>query len=220
MGKMYFTSFNIDRIRLISNFIAPDQTESLFHYFWQNLPWEQRENATPSGKKFLEPRQTCWYGLPYAYSQVKMDPNLNWDPKLRNLLNQVQKYSDESSYLVLRFIMHRWLILGPFNSVMCNLYEGAKNSIDWHADDEPSLGECPTIASVSLGTTRSFELCRRSELFTSSGKMVTNPYRERVKKPPFEGCKMLYRVFLEAGSLLIMSGFVQKHWLVRFSLFS
>ena len=45
-----------------------------------------------------------------------------------------------------------------FNSVLSNLYRDGHCGVAWHADDEPSLGECPPIASVSLGDTRAFEL--------------------------------------------------------------
>ena len=32
---------------------------------------------------------------------------------------------------------------------------------DWHCDDEPSLGRQPTIASLSLGEMRNFELRKK-----------------------------------------------------------
>lgn len=45
-----------------------------------------------------------------------------------------------------------------FNSVLINLYRDGKDSVSWHSDDEIMLGICPTIASVSLGETRKFEM--------------------------------------------------------------
>ncbi len=57
----------------------------------------------------------------------------------------------------------------------------------WHADDEPELGREPTIASLSLGATRTFELEHRAD-------------RERVAVP------------LEHGSLLVMAGETQHRW--------
>lgn len=45
-----------------------------------------------------------------------------------------------------------------FNSVLINLYRNGKDSVSWHSDDEIMLGICPTIASVSLGETRKFEM--------------------------------------------------------------
>ncbi len=43
-----------------------------------------------------------------------------------------------------------------------NLYRSGQDSIGYHADDEPSLGQQPAIASLSLGATRTFRLKRKS----------------------------------------------------------
>lgn len=48
-----------------------------------------------------------------------------------------------------------------FNSLLCNLYRDEKDSVDWHSDDEPSLGSCPVIASLSFGATRTFEMRKK-----------------------------------------------------------
>jgi alkylated DNA repair dioxygenase AlkB len=75
-----------------------------------------------------------------------------------------------------------------FNAVLLNLYRDGRDGMGWHADDEPELGRNPVIASVSLGETRRFCLRhrRRREL--------------RVDVP------------LAHGSLLLMSGGTQHHW--------
>jgi len=45
-----------------------------------------------------------------------------------------------------------------FNSVLANLYRDGHDHVSWHSDDEPSLGHQPTIASLSFGDTRIFQL--------------------------------------------------------------
>ena len=48
-------------VQYIPNYIA--DPESLFHYFWDNLTWERREDA---------PRRECWMtllGKPYTYGR-------------------------------------------------------------------------------------------------------------------------------------------------------
>jgi alkylated DNA repair dioxygenase AlkB len=50
----------------------------------------------------------------------------------------------------------------PFNAVLANLYRNGRDSMGWHADDEPELGPRPLIASVSFGATRRFCLRDRS----------------------------------------------------------
>jgi len=69
--------------------------------------------------------------------------------------------------------------------VLLNLYRDGRDSMGFHADDEPELGENPLIASVSLGATRRFEL---------------RPKRGKV--PPIA-------LALEHGSLLVMGGTCQ-----------
>ncbi|MEN1729317.1 MAG: alpha-ketoglutarate-dependent dioxygenase AlkB [Pseudomonadota bacterium] len=75
-----------------------------------------------------------------------------------------------------------------FNSVLCNLYRDGRDSMGWHADDEKELGTNPVIASVSLGQSRRFRLKPRGE-----GEALS--------------------LDLVHGSLLVMAGDVQHHWL-------
>lgn len=51
-----------------------------------------------------------------------------------------------------------------FNSVLINLYRDGRDSVSWHSDDEFSLGIHPTIASVSLGEVRKFEMRRKKKV--------------------------------------------------------
>ena len=75
-----------------------------------------------------------------------------------------------------------------FNAVLLNLYRDGRDGMGWHADDEPELGRNPLIASVSLGATRRFCLRHR---------------RRRQLKHDLQ---------LPHGSLLLMAGPTQHHW--------
>lgn len=77
-----------------------------------------------------------------------------------------------------------------FNSVLANLYRDERDSVGWHSDDEPELGKTPFIASLSLGETRIFKLRHKT--------------RKEIKPVSFE---------LGNGSLLLMGGRTQQHWL-------
>ncbi|WP_303309521.1 alpha-ketoglutarate-dependent dioxygenase AlkB [Hymenobacter sp. BT730] len=79
-----------------------------------------------------------------------------------------------------------------FNSVLLNLYRTGQDSMGWHADDEPELGPEPIIASISLGATRRFRL------------------RPRYPQQPDHAALGLD---LSTGSLLVMRGPTQQHWL-------
>lgn len=75
-----------------------------------------------------------------------------------------------------------------FNAVLLNLYRDGRDGMGWHADDEPELGRDPVIASVSLGAPRRFCLRHR---------------RQPDLKLDLE---------LPHGSLLVMAGPTQHHW--------
>jgi alkylated DNA repair dioxygenase AlkB len=74
-----------------------------------------------------------------------------------------------------------------FNSVLLNFYRDGSDSIGYHADNEPELGVNPVIASISLGAIRQF-----------------------VMKHSKSGEKLKFD--LAHGSLLVMSGTCQHHW--------
>ncbi|MCW8886641.1 MAG: alpha-ketoglutarate-dependent dioxygenase AlkB, partial [Motiliproteus sp.] len=76
-----------------------------------------------------------------------------------------------------------------FNAVLANLYRHGQDSMGWHCDNEPELGTKPILASVTLGAERRFCLRHKGD-----------------KSHNFELC-------LQHGSLLLMAGATQQHWL-------
>lgn len=132
------------------------------------------------GEAYDEPRLTCWYGeLPYTYARSTMAANTQWHPLLLTLREAVEQASGCS-----------------FNSLLCNLYRDGHDSIGWHSDDEASLGNKPTIASLSLGDTRVFSL-RKQPPPEENGDFT---YVERIRVP------------LGHGTLLLMDGATQDDW--------
>ncbi len=75
-----------------------------------------------------------------------------------------------------------------FNSCLLNLYHSGEEGMSWHSDDERELGKNTTIASLSLGAQRKFVFKHKET-------------KEKVE------------VVLENGSLLVMKGRTQTHWL-------
>jgi alkylated DNA repair dioxygenase AlkB len=131
--------------------------------------WRQ-EIARVMGRAVPLPRLTAWYGeAGYIYSGIRHEPR-PWTPILLDLKAIAEALAGQ-----------------PFNSVLLNLYRDGRDSVSWHADDEPGLGPEPMIASLSLGAARRFLLRHRRT-------------RERVE------------VVLGHGSCLVMSGAVQHHW--------
>lgn len=77
-----------------------------------------------------------------------------------------------------------------YNSCLLNLYHDGSEGMAWHSDGEKDLRKNGAIASLSFGAERKFSFKHKK-----SGEKID--------------------VFLEAGSLLVMKGETQTHWLHR-----
>ncbi|HLR37668.1 MAG TPA: alpha-ketoglutarate-dependent dioxygenase AlkB [Chitinophagaceae bacterium] len=75
-----------------------------------------------------------------------------------------------------------------YNSCLLNLYHNGNEGMNWHSDDEKDLAPYAAIASVSLGAARPFAFKHKQS-------------KEKVK------------LQLHHGSLLVMKGETQRHWL-------
>jgi len=77
-----------------------------------------------------------------------------------------------------------------FNSCLLNLYHTGDEGMAWHSDSEKQLKRHGTIASVSLGAQRTFAFKHKYTQQTHTS-------------------------LLQHGSLLVMQGTTQDHWLHR-----
>lgn len=77
-----------------------------------------------------------------------------------------------------------------YNSCLLNLYHSGEEGMSWHSDGEKDLKKHGAIASLSFGAERNF--CFK--------------HKETKEKKEF---------LLEHGSLLVMKGETQTHWLHR-----
>ncbi|MTI32094.1 alpha-ketoglutarate-dependent dioxygenase AlkB family protein [Xanthovirga aplysinae] len=75
-----------------------------------------------------------------------------------------------------------------FNSCLMNLYHNGNEGMAWHSDDEKALGQNTSIASLSFGAERKFSFKHKRT-------------------------KQKVSLILEHGSLLLMKGTTQTHWL-------
>jgi alkylated DNA repair dioxygenase AlkB len=162
------------RLELIDNFLAREQHRGLFERLRQSLRWEQSEIRI-AGRPVRIPRLNAWYGdreSRYRYSG-KLFEAIPWSDELSLLRCLVERACDTS-----------------FNSVLANLYRDGADSVAWHADDEPELGANPTIASLSLGASRKFQLKHRQD-------------------------RSLSRIDIDLpdNSLLVMAGSLQHEWI-------
>ena len=147
--------------------IPAHEADSLFTQLRDTVPWKQ-EGRPPR----MFPRLTAWYanpGLTYSYSGVTHQA-VPWTAELLDVKHRAEAAAGTS-----------------WNSLLLNLYRDGRDSIGFHADDEPELGTNPVIGSISLGAERRF-----------------------VMKHVASGEKLEFA--LPHGSLLVMGGTSQHHW--------
>ena len=160
-------------LTLWSNILPFYELLPTYAYLENGLAWRQDEIQI-MGKLVPVPRLNVLYGdegLSYAYSGVRF-PALTWTEILWKLKVIVEELTG-----------------CRFNSVLCNFYRDGQNSVAWHSDDEPELGEEPQIASLSFGATRIFHLRHRLRSDISPLKLS-----------------------LEDNTLLLMGKGTQKNW--------
>jgi alkylated DNA repair dioxygenase AlkB len=157
---------------LYPNFFSTKESNQLFSDLYSSVNWKQ-EIIQFFGKQMPIPRLTAWYGdqgKSYTYSGIEQHPE-HWNPTLKLIKSKIEQIAQVS-----------------FNSVLLNLYRDGKDSVSWHSDDEPELGENPIIASVSFGATRRFSL--------------RNKHSKNHK----------IDIDLASGSFLLMQGETQHFW--------
>jgi alkylated DNA repair dioxygenase AlkB len=146
-------------------FLAPEDADRYFKSLRDECPWEQK----PGIFGHLQPRLIASYGdlgVAYRYSGT-LHIALPWSGVLREIKARIEA-------------MH-----GTYNYCLLNRYRSGADSMGWHADNEPEVGE--VIASLSLGASRKFRirhnLSRETRTFPSGH-----------------------------GTLLIMAGTIQQYW--------
>lgn len=154
------------------DFLSHQETNSLFKILNETIEWKEAYLEI-YGKRHLLPREIAWYGdesKSYKYSGLTLNP-LPWTEELFELKQRIETATDES-----------------FNTVLLNRYRSGNDKVSWHSDHEKEFGRRTTIASLSLGTTRHFDIRNKKD---KSNK---------------------YRIDLHSGSLLIMKGEFQHNW--------
>jgi len=168
------------RIEYRARWLEPAAADALLVRLRAEIPWV-REPITMFGRTVMQPRRLCFMGdagVVYRYSG-RNHAALDWHPAVAALLPGLERACERR-----------------FNCVLLNQYRDGRDSMGWHADDEPELGPAPVIASLSLGAPRRFMLRRRERC---SGKRGDN-------------CERRFELSPGHGSLLVMRGDLQRHW--------
>lgn len=161
----------LSELRVIRGFYSADQSMALFSRLLMENAWPDNHYCV-DGRVFELPRQQTWHadpGIRYSYSNNLLQTR-EWTPLLSEIRERIERELN-----------------CRFNSVLVNLYRDGQDYVGWHADDERELGESPTIASLTLGATRTFAWQHKDS--REEGSMA-----------------------LESGTLLVMRPGFQHHW--------
>ncbi len=146
-------------------FLSSELADRYFIELRDHCRWEQK----PGIFGHLQPRLIASYGdagATYRYSGVD-NAALPWTATLLEIKKQIEA------------------VQGDYNYCLLNRYRSGADSMGWHADDEPEMGN--VIGSLSLGATRMFRI-RHNVTRETKTFLVGN------------------------GVLIIMSGTMQQFW--------
>lgn len=148
-----------------------------FEHCFNQLNWVFDE-AIIYGKKIQTKRQIVWMAdktdqtASFKYSGIERQAS-QWDEKVLQLKQIVEEK-----------------VAFKFNSCLLNLYHNRSQGMAWHSDKTKEFGANTTIATLSLGATRRFELKHNQT-------------------------KQVISIDLEPGSLLVMTKNTQLNWVHR-----
>jgi alkylated DNA repair dioxygenase AlkB len=146
-------------------FLPPDLADRYFVDLRDQCVWEQK----PGVFGHMQPRLTASYGdegVTYRYSGTE-NVALPWTATLLEIKEKIEA------------------VQGEYNYCLLNRYRSGSDSVGWHTDDEPEMGN--VIGSLSLGATRQFRI-RHNITKETKTFSVSN------------------------GTLIIMAGTMQQFW--------
>ena len=158
-------------LRYFGPIFSPSTQCSFFERLLLSIQWEQ-EKVTLYGKSHLLNRKTALYAKQkrtYTYSGETKHTK-EWTPLLETIENELSRH-----------------IQANFNTCLLNYYPNGSDKMGFHSDNEPEIVPCSTIASLSFGAERYFDVKHTSELIQ-------------------------HRILLENGSLLTMENEFQQYW--------
>jgi len=152
--------------------------------------------STPKATQIFE---TLQQETPWQQDDIKVFGKVYAQPRLTALYGTNQKSYSYSSIEMIPHALTPTLAnlkriidetcQANFTTLLLNYYRDGKDSNGWHADNEKELGKNPMIASLSFGQERFFHL------------------KHRTNKT------LKHKLLLQHGSLLLMKGETQQHWL-------
>ena len=159
-------------LKLAESFLSVGEANDLYNKIEKETQWQQLPIKI-FGKEVMQPRLIAWFGdadTHYTYSGLTFEST----PFTLPLLGVKQRIEDHVGIC--------------FNGVLVNFYRNGLDSMGWHSDDEMELGNEPIIASLSVGSARTFKMRHKMEKDKKISLTINN------------------------GDLLLMEGKTQEFW--------
>ncbi|GAQ90477.1 2-oxoglutarate (2OG) and Fe(II)-dependent oxygenase superfamily protein [Klebsormidium nitens] len=205
-------------ISYLPGHFAADQADEWFKALDSSLPWERPEIFV-RGRRSLQPRETFYIA----------DPGL----KPLKYSGHAPAYHIWDDFPVLQAIRDAVCEAVPgyaFNSCLINRYADGDSSVAWHSDAEKLFGIAPTIASLSLGTSRDFLVRRKVRSKRASAEVDSAHGTKRTKREKVSAVDVIssrgetqdekelgeetskFSFYLGNGDVLLMRGNMQRDW--------
>jgi alkylated DNA repair dioxygenase AlkB len=139
---------------LYKGFVPKNYADSFFNLLKSEIPWRQVIYSKADRNNVVTPRLTYVTG---NYYNNQGTPHPEWILKLKENV-EIQTQTE-------------------FNFILYGYYRDGNDSITWHSDDERFLGKNTTIAGVSFGDPRHFQLRNKEtreieKILMSHGDMI------------------------------------------------
>lgn len=119
-----------------------DEAYKIMEQMLESIAWKH-DQVKLFGRVYQTSRMVAWYGdagKNYQYSGSTKTAHL-WTPLLLEIKSRVEN-----------------LCRANYNACLLNLYHDGNEGMGWHADNEKSIVTHSSIASLSLGSTRRFDV--------------------------------------------------------------
>jgi alkylated DNA repair dioxygenase AlkB len=134
------------KIEYIPHFLDEKAASDFCDFCLNSLPFEFYP-ITLYGKTFIQPRRQCMLLASdiktYSYSSVTL-PGTPFPAEVDSVIDKIMAVLPENHPRI--------------NAALCNLYEDGKHYISQHSDKETDLVSDACIVSLSLGSTRRFDI--------------------------------------------------------------
>lgn len=128
--------------KYVKSFLYKKEADYLYDRLDKEIPWSVVKYYKPERGYVITPRETWCAGIHNRLDLKNF--NYQWNKIPRWLLPLKELVEDECNE--------------EFNFMLFAKYRNENDSITFHSDDERFLGDNPTIASITVGETRPFQL--------------------------------------------------------------